>query len=408
MNVYSARQSIFNRKLNVIAYELFFRSGENNFYPAGTNDHDATSKLISRTHFNKGLVQITSGKPALINFSEESLIKGLPLLLNPQDIMIEILETVTPSDEIYEICRDLYKKGYSLALDDFIYKKEWKRFLKLVKVIKFDIMETPLDKIAPLITQLREKTKIKLLAEKIETNEEFEKAKKMGFHFFQGYFFCKPEMKKTGSKQITNEHLLTQLYQEAISKNLNLENISNLFNQDSSLTYKLLLFVNSGLFPLKNKISSVKQSLTYLGDEHLKRLILLIVTSSLASNKPAELMKVGIIRAKCCEQIMNKVQPKLAEQSFLTGMLSTLDAILDSPMDVILDRLTIEDEICDSLLKNNSQSHIAIALRVIKYLEKGSWHLTEQEANKLNLDYKSVSLLYNESIQWADKVLSIH
>jgi EAL and modified HD-GYP domain-containing signal transduction protein len=138
------------------------------------------------THLNQGLGLITDNKPALINFPEESILKGLPLILPPKQVVIEILETVSPSDEVYQVCKDLYHQGYHLALDYFVYKPEWNRFFNLVKLIKFDIQATPLDKISPLIKKLKARKNLKILAEKVETKEEFLQAKKLGFNFFKG------------------------------------------------------------------------------------------------------------------------------------------------------------------------------------------------------------------------------
>ena len=291
--VYTARQAIFNRKQNVVAYELFFRDGPENFFP-NVDAHEATSKLIARTHLNDGIKPVTSNKQALINFSEESILKGLPKLLCPTEIVIEILETVSPSEEVYQACLDLYRAGYKLALDDFVYSPEWKRFLPLVKMIKFDIMQTPLDRIQPLVDKLKEK-KV-LLAEKVETKAEFDKAKKMGFKFFQGYYFCKPEMQKQRDSE-SNQHILLLLQREGVREHLNLNKVAQLFEQDSNLAYKLLRYINSGAFKLTKKISSIKQALVYLGEAQVRRMISLVTTSVLANDKPAELTKMCVIRA---------------------------------------------------------------------------------------------------------------
>jgi len=148
MKVYTARQAILNRKENVVAYELLYRGGPENFFPQ-IDPHKATSKLIIRTHLNQGIGLITDNKPALINFPEESILSCLPLILPPKQVMIEILETVSPSDEVYQACKVLYHQGYHLALDDFVYKPEWNRFFNLMKLIKFDIQATSLSELSP-------------------------------------------------------------------------------------------------------------------------------------------------------------------------------------------------------------------------------------------------------------------
>lgn len=397
-DVYTARQAIFNKKQKVVAYELFFRDGPENFFP-DVDAHEATSKLIARTHLNDGIRPITSNKQALINFSEESILKGLPFLLNPSEIVIEILETVRPTDEVYAACLDLHSKGYKMALDDFVYKPEWNRFLSLIKMIKFDIMVTPLDSIGPLVKKL--KGKKVLLAEKVETKAEFIQAKEMGFLYFQGYFFCKPEMQKKRDNE-SNQHVLFLLQREGLRHVLNHNKIAKLFEQDSNLTYKLLRYINSSTFQLTTKIQSLKQALVYLGEDQIRRMISLITTAVLASDKPAELTKMCIIRARFCELIIKKVAPGFLESAFLTGMFSLLDAILDKPIENVIATLPLSEEVVESLTNNKCQTPLGITLRIVKLLENGNWHLTEQEASKLKLDYKFVADCYRQAVTWSD------
>ena len=403
MIAYTARQAILNRRENIVAYELFFRDGPDNFFPSNYDAHEATSKLIGRTHFNKGLKPVTSGKRALINFSEESLLKGLPLLLPKDEIIVEILETVTPNDAVYKACLELKSVGYVLALDDFVYNTKWKRFLYLTKIIKFDLTITPLSQITPLIVKLREKSSIKLLAEKVETKEEFVEAKRLGFHLFQGYYFCKPEM-RSDVEVDSSQYILMQLYEQTLSNELQYKKITHLFEQDSNLTYKLLCFINSGGFPLKSPITSVKQALTYLGETQLRSLLALFVTTILASNKPAELTKMSIIRAKFCESVVKRITPSQAEEAFLCGLFSLLDAMLDSPLEKILNRLPVPSSIRDTLLDpdDKCQSTLSLALRSAKYIERNSWHLTEMECIKMNITSDEIGRMFQEAIVWSD------
>lgn len=407
MQLYLARQAILGRRQNLVAYELFFRDGPENFFP-DVDPHLATSKLIGRTHFNKGIGEISGGKRALINFSEESLVKRLPLMLPKDEVIIEILEDVSPSDTVYEACAEMYRQGYVFALDDFVYKREWRRFLQLVKVIKFDLMSTPLEKIAPLVSQLKEKTNIKLLAEKVETQEDYHKAMDMGFHFFQGYFFTRPEMKSV-HENATNEHLLMLIFRESTKAELNYQRIQLLLEQDSSLVYRLLCFVNSGSFPLKTRISSVKQAMTYLGDIQVRRLLTLFLTAVLASPKTHELTRMCVIRAKYCQLVCEKIAPGLTESGFLVGMFSLLDAILEINMTKVLARLPMSEEIESVLLDEDdkNQSPLALALRSIKYLEQGSWHFTELEAKKMRVSSDFLSDTYQKALAWSEQYQTI-
>ena len=161
MKVYTARQAIYNRKQNVVAYELLFRDGPSNCFP-NVETNSATSKLLLDSHFNQGIDKVTSGKPALINYPEQAIIAQLPALLPPNKAMVEILESVPPSREVYEACRALYHKGYKLVLDDFKYSEKWEPFLKLVRLIKFDLQDTSFEEIESLLPKLRQYKNLKL------------------------------------------------------------------------------------------------------------------------------------------------------------------------------------------------------------------------------------------------------
>lgn len=403
MEVYTARQAILNRDSNVAGYELFFRDSEENVFPSSVDGHEATSKLLGRTYFNKGFKAFTDGKRALLNFPEKSLLTRLPFLLSKDEIIIEILETVTPSDAVFKVCNELSEAGYVLALDDFIYKPEWKRFLHIVQIIKFDIRKTPLDTITPLIDVLKSKTSIKLLAEKIETHKEHQQALNLGFDLFQGYYFLKPEMQSSQDIE-SPQLLLIALFQEVNKPEIDSASIIKLLQKDCNLVFKLLSYVNSGIFPIRGKISSVKQAITYMGESQLKSLISLFVTSVLAQDKPPELLTISAIRAKFCELIITKLEPTAHESAFMTGMLSLIDAVLDIPMSDITTRLALDEHVCETLLdtKDTSQTNISMALRLIKYLEKGSWYLAEREAFKLRISIDVVNKYYQKAIKWAE------
>lgn len=400
MDVYTARQAIFNVKKRAVAYELLFRDGEENRFP-NINPHHATSKLIMRTHLNGGIGAITDGKPALINFTEECIISGFPELLPPDKVIIEILETVVPTDAVFNKCKELCEKGYTLALDDFVHTPEWDRFFSIVKMIKFDIQNTPLKKIAPLVMKLRkDRPKIKLLAERVETHEDFEIAKKMGFSYFQGYFFCKPEMRK--SRDVRPEQkILAELYKELLPPSVNMVKVSEFFEQDVGLTYKLLNYINSGVIPIKKTISSIKQALIYLGEEQVRKLLILLTTASMASNKPKEVVRVAIARARACELVAEDVFPQASGEAFLVGLLSQLPAILDKSMEEVITVLPVSEDIKSALLDTKSKNILRIIFDAVTLHEKGSWHLCSLECQKIMIDYDTLSWHMIQSIKWA-------
>ncbi len=412
MQVYTARQAILNTKEKVIGYELLYRDGEKNSFPANIKPHVATSRMILRTHFNEGLSSITGGKRAFINFTEDCLLADFPKLINREKVIVEILETVKPSDEVYQKCRELFKAGYILALDDFIYKPEWRRFLPLIKIIKFDISTTPLKSLPPVLLEIKKirqkgnmKNKIHMLAERVETKEEFLLAKKMGFDFFQGYYFCKPQMHSAKDVSLS-ESTLFNLYQELCRKELDIDKINQCFETDEGLAYKLLTYMNSGIISATQPISSIKQALVYLGEKETRKFLTLLTTTLMSKGKPKEVMRVGIVRARTCENTAKKVAPGVSSESFLVGLLSVLPAILDRPMTQIIEKLPVSEEIEKALLPSSPEeksSVLRIILDATLLIEKGSWHLTSKECAKLRIDYDSFCEMHQEAIKWAQR-----
>jgi len=398
VSVFVARQAIFNRRQKVVAYELLFRDSPKNFFP-DIAEGQATARLIMENQLNLGTRHITSGKKALINIGPESLELDLCAFLPCQDVVIELLESIEPTDTNYELCRELFHSNFNLALDDFVYKPQWDRFLKLVKLIKFDITITPLNDIHPIIKKLKDHKQIKLLAEKIETQEEYEVAAGMGFDYFQGYFFAKPTMMKHNDIDY-NYGLVVAIYAEIMGPNPDLTKIAALFELDAALAYKLLRLINSGVFPIQSKIASLKQALVYLGQERLKKFVSLIVTAHTAGKKPAELMQVCVVRARFCELIAKKVAKHQSGEAFLTGLFSLLDAILDQPLSLLVEKLPFQDEIKAALLEEKNTLYYI--LKVVKAYETGSWWALEQAVIFLNIQSDILPELYQKSVDWAD------
>jgi EAL and modified HD-GYP domain-containing signal transduction protein len=398
VSVFVARQAIFNRKQNVVAYELLFRNSAENFFP-DIEEGQATARLIMENQLNLGTRHITSGKTALINIGPDSLKHNLCDFLPCKDVVIELLETIEPTDDNYQLCRELFHKNYKLALDDFVYNEQWERFLKFIKLVKFDIAQTPLSDIAEIVEKLKQHKKIKILAEKIETQADYHQAHKMGFDYFQGYFFAKPTMHEQQDIDY-NYALVVAIYAQVMKPSPDIKQISALFEADAALAYKLMRLINSGVFPIQSKISSIKQALVYLGHERLKKFVSLIVTAHTAGKKPAELMQVCVVRARFCELIAKQVSKSLAGEAFLTGLFSLLDAILDQPMSLLVEKLPFPDDIKAALL--NEKNTLYYILNLVQAYETGSWWTLEKAVILLNVKSDVLPGLYNQAVDWAD------
>ncbi|MCP4055294.1 MAG: HDOD domain-containing protein, partial [Mesoflavibacter sp.] len=375
-----------------------FRNSAENFFP-DIEEGQATARLIMENQLNLGTRHITSGKTALINIGPDSLKHNLCDFLPCKDVVIELLETIEPTDDNYQLCRELFHKNYKLALDDFVYNEQWERFLKFIKLVKFDIAQTPLSDIAEIVEKLKQHKKIKILAEKIETQADYHQAHKMGFDYFQGYFFAKPTMHEQQDIDY-NYAVVVAIYAQVMKPSPDIKQISTLFEADAALAYKLMRLINSGVFPIQSKISSIKQALVYLGHERLKKFISLIVTAHTAGKKPAELMQVCVVRARFCELIAKQVSKSLAGEAFLTGLFSLLDAILDQPMSLLVEKLPFPDDIKAALL--NEKNTLYYILNVVQAYETGSWWTLEKAVILLNVKSDVLPGLYNQAVDWAD------
>ena len=398
MQVFVARQAIFNRRQHVVAYELLFRNSSDNYFP-DIEESVATAKLIMENQLNFGTRHITSGKKALINIGPDSLKMDLCAFLPSQDVVLELLETIEPTEENYQLCRALFHKNFVLALDDFVYEPKWERFLKLVKLIKFDIQITPLQQIEPLIRRLQKYKKLKLLAEKVETIDDFKIAHKMGFDYFQGYFFAKPVVIQQRDIDI-NYALALTIYAQVMKEHPDINAIARLFQLDTALAFKLLRLINSGVFPVQKEIESLKQALVYLGHDHIKKFVSLIITAHVAQTKPKELIKMCIIRARFCELIAKKIAPSQANSAFLTGLFSLLDAILDRPMEQLLLRLPFPEPIKDALMEEKNTLYYILA--TVKAYESGSWWAMEQAVVFININSDLLPKFYRDALDWSN------
>ncbi len=400
MYFYAARQPILDKNKNLFAYELLFRDSVDNVFPEIDGD-EATSKMIEGSKFTMGISDFTANKPAFINFTLETLSQGYPEMLTTDEVVIEILETVKPGKRLLAICKDLYEKGYTIALDDYEHQSVWQHFYPYIKIIKIDVQQSSFDDIKKIQSAITAFPHIKLLAEKVETYEEYDQALKLGFEYFQGFFFSKPEMVKT--KNLNPSQLaMAELLYESSKTDLDLATITSVFERDVSLSYKLLRYANSAMFKRGNDISSIKQALVILGSGELKRFIGLIFATNVNPNKPSELIKLAMTRAKFCELIAEESSSQLdVSIAFLTGLLSKIDAILDESIESVLEKLPLAQEIKDCLL--TKKGVLAALITLVTQIEHADWEKANFIMNKLTLKKDHVIKCYHHAVTWADE-----
>ena len=404
INCHIARQPVFNRRKEVFGYELLFRDGNADFFP-GIDGDLATAQVLHNSFLNYGFENLTNGKPALINFTENLLLQDLPLLFPRDKVIVEILETIEPTEGILDACRRLIRHGFTLALDDFVFEERYQALVDMAGLIKIDFRAASLESIQDALSSMG-RTRARLLAEKVETHAEFEQAVAMGFTLFQGYFFSKPET--VSSRDIrANKASLLAVIAEISGDDCNIENLERHFKSDVSLSVKLLQMVNSAFYQRVGNITSLRHALSYLGCRDISRLATIIVISDLAGDKPTELLRQSLLRARFCELLSDHlpVDGDTGTEAFLSGLFANIDAILDLPMENILLQLPLSENIKTALLPGRSP--LGDLLTLFMHYEIGRWDAYEGLLEDLNMTERGVTGAYLEAVRWADATLAM-
>lgn len=397
-DVYVARQPIFDKSKNIYAYELLFRDGTANYVPDIDGDV-ATTILLANTFFTIGMDTLAGGKKSFINFTQNLLQKKIPLLLPKTTTVIEILEDVTPDPELIDACAHMAAEGYTIALDDFEYRPELEPLIAMANIIKFDFRLTPQAAINDYLKRLSGNSPC-LLAEKVETHDEFHAARKMGFELFQGFFFCKPEIIQ--GREIQGSQLtLMMIMAQVNSDTFNCDELERLIARDMGLSYKLFKYLNSAFFARASKVTSVKQALVYLGEKEIRRFVSLVAMSRLAEGKPDELIRAACIRGKFCELMGTDAHEQTSpSEMFTLGMFSLIDAVIDQPMEKILGELPLSSQIKHALV--DAKGRLAGYIALLRSYETGQWDRVARLAQALKLDGKTLPALYLQACKWSD------
>ncbi len=397
MFVHIARQPIFNIRKQLFAYELLFRQTLGLHLGELSGDR-ATTSLLSSTFLTEGIEKIAGNKPCFINFTKNLLIKEVASSFPKNKIIVEILEDVQPTAEVVDACYNLSKLGYLIALDDFVFRDEMLPLLELANIVKLDYRLSTTDDIERILYRLS-RFNLKYLAEKIETYKEFEHARKMGFHYFQGYFFAKPEsirLKEVASIKTNQLRLLAEINKKRTTVGM----LEKIIASDVAITYKLLRYINSAYFYLLHKIDSIRQAIIYLGEREIRRFVTLVIISELAMDKPKELVRLSVVRAKFCELLAqdSNYQGDAADL-FLLGLFSLLDAIFDTSMTLMMNKLPLSEEVRMALI--NQEGPFAPFLQAVVAYEQGKPEECLQSLQILEVEPDKVYDMYLESIKFS-------
>jgi c-di-GMP-related signal transduction protein len=392
-----ARQTILTADEKVFGYELLFRDGVENLFRAP--DVDAASRSTLNTSMLIGLDTLCDGRRAFINCTRDILLKEYITLLPSAQVVIEVLETVPADDLVIAACQRMKEGGYMIALDDFTVNDPREALTDLADIIKVDLRATsPAD--AAAMVKKYGPWRCRMLAEKVETREEFVAAKKAGFVYFQGYFFRHPEILTTHeipANQLSYVRMLAAVSQPELDVRL----IENLVKGEASLCYRLLRYLNSAAFGFAAEIHSVRHALSILGEREVRRWIRLVATLGAGQGKSSDLVLAALVRARFCELLSPKIQGG-ASDLFLMGMLSLMDAILEIPLRQVLDNVPIDNESKAALLGNASSLRPFYQLMLAQ--ESGEWKAVSELSLQLHLNEIEVADSHLEAMQWARQV----
>src|SRR5579859_419412 len=374
-----ARQPIFGSDMKVFAYELLFRTSPEN--RAEPNPYASQSVIVdSMMVFD--LERLIGPAKAFVNVDEKALRSEAAKLLDPRRVVLEVLEHVNPTAEVIESCRELRRRGYELAIDDFVGGDKWDGLLPLVHFLKVDYRECG-EMTQQAIAKRYLPQGIELLAEKVETETEVERSKRLGYTYFQGYFFCKPTM-LTDHDTPAEKTVCVRILKEAAAAELNIGRVEELMSLDPSLTYKLLRYLNSPLLGRSGEVRDIPRAVRLLGEMEFRRWISIVAVVSLATGKPIELARTAVMRGYFCEQVA-EASGRAAEASelFLMGLLSVADALLDRPMERVLEDLPVSKDMAAALLGGENEFRRVLDL-MLAY-ECGTWNSVAKAARRASV-----------------------
>lgn len=390
-----ARQPIYDRQLRVFAYELLFRADSSD--QANVPDGDqATSDVITSALMDIGLDNIVGPHLAFINMTRAFLTGALPAPLVKERVVLEVLEDIAPDDELISAVVHLVQEGFEVALDDFVYRPEFDPLLKIAKIVKLDVLALDPKQLEADVSLLRD-FDVMLLAEKVETYDDYKRCHAMGFDYFQGYFFCKPDI-LTGKRPDINRLVILELMAKLQDPNADAEVLEAIIIQDASLAYRLLRYMNSAFFALRSECKSMKHAITLMGSDTVKNLASLILMTHVGNEKPHELLVTGMIRGKMCELLGQADTKKSPEEYFTAGLFSILDALLDMPLPDVIESLPLGEDLKAAL--QDYSGPLGVTLKHVLDHQEGQcsgapFTHTEQAYACQNA--------YIDAIKWADE-----
>jgi EAL and modified HD-GYP domain-containing signal transduction protein len=370
----------------------------------GRNDpNKASLEMMNTTLLGFGLDCLVGDKLAFFNASRDVMVKEHWAVLPPGRTVIEVLETIEPDGEVASACAAAKRAGYRLALDDFVFRPEYEALLPYSDYIKIDFLVTKGAERAEVVRKFAARG-IQMLAEKVETYEDFHAGLAAGYEFFQGYFFCKPEMMK-GKDVSPLKVNLVRLIQEVNRPEVDFDGLEEIIKREVALSVKLLRYLHSAGFGWRHDVSTIGQALRVLGERPTRKWASLVALTLIGEDKPQELVTTSLVRAQFCEELGALASlPDRQADLFLVGLLSTLDALLDQPIDRILEQMSISEEISHALL--NGDNLLGDTLLLAIAYDRADWRRVELLAARTGIAEVQLPEAYRRAVEWVTGIVS--
>jgi len=400
MEVFVARQPIFDSDMNVFAYELLFRSGPENYYDTACDGTHSTLSVIASSLMVFGFETLTSGKPAFINFTKKLLLHGTQASLPKELCAIEVVEGIEPDMLVMQACRELKEQGYLIALDDFILHDNKRSLLDVADIIKVDFLNTTLDERAAIVRECSGRN-ISLLAEKVETAEHMQEAFENGYSYFQGYFLERPTVLQSRAVPGSRLNFMRALKQ-INHGDMELDVLEEIIKQDLSLAYKLIRFTNSTSTGGGVKVKSIRHALDLLSEDDIRSWASMLSLCGSGDIEHNGFHSAALIRACFCENIA-ALSGHEGRQSnfFLMGLFSVLDQLIERPLESVLGDLHLHDGIKDALLGETGPYRDVYDL--VLAFENADHNSTRAYAQKLSMDKEKLTEVFSNTVHWVNQ-----
>ena len=395
--IFIGRQPIFDRNTRTQAYELLFRAKDEDV--AVFMDGDAaTSEVIQSTFVDIGLQRLVGNKTAFINLTKTFLNNGTAQAFPPERVVLELLEDIEIDADVIEGVRELSRNGYRIALDDYVYDPVHAPLLQLASVVKIDLKQVNGTELERHVRELR-RYDVKLLAEKVETQDEYQTCLNLGFDYFQGFFLSRPSVVH-GNRVPANRLAVVQLMSRFYRANVDIRELEAHISKDVSLSYHLLRFINSAFYGLPKPIESIRRAVIYLGQNAIRNWITIMALRSLENDQTGQLLS-ALVRGRMAQRLAEESRIPHTDSFFTVGLFSTLEQMLHLPMEKVLAELPLSDDLNAALLQRDGQ--MGEALTCALAFEAGD---IDADRRFGSMDEVQTGQLYLECVAWAHDVES--